>query len=281
MVPVPMNLDLPLNEYTFVAFDTETSGAYPVGHDIVEFGAVKWYKGEEIGRLQFLIKPRELMTDFIIGIHGITNEMVADAPPMSEKIREIHDFIKGTIVMAHHAPFDMGFLAADFEKNHLPLPSEPALCTSLLSRKWIHGVENHKLQTLVKHLTIDGGQAHRAYDDAKSCLYVALACFQKMNENVTLAEVIKSQAKNLWWKDYSLAALNAPKFQFIKEAILAKRDIDMVYMGGSAKGEVRRITPIGIVRNPDGDYLQAFCHNEKTAKRYYLNRINDVAVVYA
>ncbi|WP_374033984.1 exonuclease domain-containing protein [Bdellovibrio bacteriovorus] len=275
-----MNLDLPLNEYTYVAFDTETSGAYPVGHDVVEFGAVKWYKGEEVGRLQFLFKPRELMTDFIIGIHGITNEMVAEAPLITEKIREIHEFFKGAIVMAHHAPFDLGFMAIDFEKNQLPLLPEPALCTSLLSRKWIHGVENHKLQTLVRHLNIDGGQAHRAYDDAKACLQVGLECFAKMPPEMTLAGAIKSQGKNLWWKDYSLASLSAPQFKSIIEAIQTKKDVDMVYEGGSDRGSTRRVTPIGIVRNPDGDYLQAFCHKDQAAKRYYLNRISDAQIIW-
>lgn len=275
-----MNLDLPLNEYTYVAFDTETSGAYPVGHDVVEFGAVKWFQGQEVGRLQFLFKPREAMTDFIIGIHGITNEMVADAPPISEKIREIHEFFKGSVVMAHHAPFDLGFMAIEFEKAFLPLPPEPALCTSLLSRKLIHGVENHKLQTLVKHMQFDGGQAHRAYDDAKSCLHVGLACFQKMKPEATLSDAIKSQSKKLWWKDYSMLALNSAECKTMIESIKTKKDLDMVYQGGSQKGEIRRVTPIGIVRNPDGDYLQAFCHNEKTAKRYYLNRISDVQIVF-
>lgn len=275
-----MNLDLPLNEYTYVAFDTETSGAYPVGFDVVEFGAVKWYKGEEVGRLQFLLKPREKMSDFIIGIHGITNEMVAEAPLMADKIREIHEFFKGAVVMAHHAPFDLGFMALEFEKALLPLLPEPALCTSLLSRKWIHGVDNHKLQTLVKHLNVDGGQAHRAYDDAKSCLHVALACFAKMQPGATLASAIKSQGKNLWWKDYSLSSLTAPQFKNLIEAIQAKKDVDMCYEGGSSKGEVRRVTPIGIVRNPDGDFLQAFCHKDQAAKRYYLNRISDAQMIW-
>lgn len=275
-----MNLDLPLNEYSYVAFDTETSGAYPIGFDVVEFGAVKWYKGQEIARLQFLLKPRELMSDFIIGIHGITNDMVKDAPPMSEKVQEIHDFFKDSVVMAHHAPFDMGFMSIDFEKARLPLPVEPALCTSLLSRKWIHGVENHKLQTLVKHMLLEGGQAHRAYDDAKACLQVGLACFQKMGEQTTLAQAIKSQGKNLWWKDYSLLVSSDAHIKTMIEAINSKKDIDMVYQGGSAKGETRRLTPIGIVRNPDGDYLQAFCHKDQAAKRYYLSRISDVAVVF-
>ncbi|MGZ3773682.1 MAG: exonuclease domain-containing protein [Pseudobdellovibrionaceae bacterium] len=276
-----MNLDLPLNEYTFVAFDTETSGAYPVGFDIVEFGAIKWFQGQEVGRLQFLLKPRELMSDFIIGIHGITNEMVAEAPSLSEKIREIHEFIKGSVVMAHHAPFDMGFLAADFEKYFLSLPAEPALCTSLLSRKLIHGVENHKLQTLVKHLNIDGGQAHRAYDDAKSCLHVGLSCFQKIGQQATLAEAIKMQGKKLYWKDYSLSSLNQnEKYKTLMDAIHSKKDVDMVYLSGTTKGQTRRLTPIGIVRNPDGDYLQAFCHRDQSAKRYYLNKIGDVAQIY-
>jgi len=274
-----MNLDLPLSEYTFIAFDTETSGAYPVGNDIVEFGAVKYFKGQELGRLQFLLKPREKMSDFIIGIHGITNDMVADAPKMAEKILEIRDFFRGCIVMAHHCPFDLGFLALEYEKAGLPLPEEPALCTSLLSRKLIHGVENHKLQTLVKHLGIDGGQAHRAYDDAHACLQVGLECFKKLGESATLAQAIKSQGKQLWWRDYSLLK-NDPILRTLIDAINTKRDLDMTYEGGSSKGETRRVTPLGIVRNPDGDFLQAYCHRDKINKRYYLSRIKDATTVF-
>ncbi|MNL35331.1 DNA polymerase III PolC-type [compost metagenome] len=178
--------------------------------------------------------------------------------------------------MAHHAPFDLGFLALEFEKNKLPLPIEPALCTSLLSRKLIHGVENHKLQTLVKHLEIDGGQAHRAYDDAKACLHVGLKCFEKLEENTTLAAAIKSQGKNLWWRDYSLLNAHHGQIQTLIGAIEAKRNVDMIYDGGTLKGKTRPITPIGIVRNPDGDYLQAMCLTENISKRYYLSRIKDV-----
>ncbi len=275
-----MDLNLSLSEYTYVAFDTETSGAYPVGHDVVEFGAIKWFKGQEIGRQQWLFKPREPMTDFIIGIHGISNEMVANAPLISEHIVEIRDFFKDAVVMAHHAPFDLGFMAIEFEKAGLSLPSEPALCTSLLSRKWIHGVENHRLQTLVKALGIDGGQAHRAYDDAKACLQVGLACFEKMGPSMTLAGAIKSQMKPMWWKDFSLNQILSENIRNIKEAILLKKNVDLLYEGGSRKGEVRKVKPIGIVRNPDGDYLYADCLTENTPKRYYLSRVSEAQICY-
>lgn len=275
-----MDLNLPLSEYTYVAFDTETSGAYPIGHDVVEFGAVKWYKGQEVGRLQFLFKPREPMTDFIIGIHGITNAMVAEAPALSSHIQEIRDFFRDAVVMAHHAPFDLGFMAIEFEKAGLSLPTEPVLCTSLLSRKWIHGVENHRLQTLVKVLGLEGGQAHRAYDDAKACLQVGLACFEKMGPAMTLAGAIKSQFKPMWWKDFSLAQISNESVRNIIQAIQLKKNIDLLYEGGSRKGETRKVKPIGIVRNPDGDYLYAECLTENTPKRYYLSRVSDAQVCY-
>ncbi len=268
-----------LDECTFVAFDTETSGAYPVGHDVVEFGAIKWHKGQEIDRMQFLFKPREPMTDFIIGIHGITNEMVADAPVISTKIAEIKSFFSGCVLMAHHAPFDMGFMAYEFEKAGLSLPTDPVLCTSLLSRKYIHETENHKLQTLVKYFKFDGGAAHRAFDDAKSCLMVGLECIKRMGVKPTVADAVKAQFKKIDWKEYSLANQSSIVKTLI-EAIQNKKRADISYDGGSAKGEVRQVMPIGIVRNPDGDYLMAFCLRDKTNKRYYLSRITDAAVVF-
>lgn len=275
-----MNLDQRFSEYTYIAFDTETSGAYPIGHDIVELGAVKWKDGQEVGRLQMLFKPREPMSDFIIGIHGITNEMVAEAPLLSEKIHEIYDFFKGAVVMAHHAPFDLGFLAIEFEKAKLPLPTEPALCTSLLARKLLHGVENHRLQTLVKAFGLEGGQAHRAYDDAKACLQVALECVKKMPESVTLADLMRTQGKKLYWQDYSISALRDEKYLNLIQAIREKKSVDLVYEGGSNRGKTRRVSPIGIVRNPDGDYLQARCHEENKDKKYYLSKISDAVIVY-
>jgi DNA polymerase-3 subunit epsilon len=274
-----MELHRPWTEYTFVAFDTETSGAYPIGCEIIEFGAVKWKAGQEIATYQTLLKPREPLTDFNMSIHGISNEMVASAPSMSEKIQEIHAFMSDAVPVAHHAPFDLGFLAFDFEKHGLPFPSAPVLCTSLLARKWIHGTENHKLQTLVKHLKIDGGAAHRALDDARSCLKVLLECFRLMGEEKTLKEIIKSQGKPLNWPDFSLLQINSGVVTVLMDAILRKKDIEMIYQKAAGAGESRKVFPQGIVRNPDGDYLQAICRRENTSKRYYLSKIQEASIL--
>lgn len=275
-----MNLSLPWSEYTFVAFDTETSGAYPLGADIVEFGAVKWRSGKVIEEYQTLLKPNFEMTPFIISIHGITNEMVANAPKMSEKISEITSFLKDSVIMAHHAPFDMGFLTADLEKNKLPLLTEPVVCTSLLSRNVIKESPNHKLQTLIKFLNLHQGDAHRALDDAKACLEVGLECFRRMGPATTLEQIQKKVGKPLIWSNYLLTSNRNQNYQQMTQAIGDHKDVDIVYQGGSLPGKSRRISPIGIVRNPDGDYVMAVCHIDRAQKRFYFDKMKDVAIVY-
>ncbi len=270
----------PWTEFEFIAFDTETSGAYPLGSEVVEFGAVRWKAGKEVGSYQTLLKPSRPMSDFIIGIHGITNEMVEDAPLVKDKIAEIRDFFKGAILMAHHAPFDMGFIMADFEKYKILPPEENVLCTSLLARKLIPESPNHKLQTLITHLGLERGSAHRAKDDARACLYVGLECMNRLGPMTSMSEVYEKVGKTLNWNSYYLRNTGNPTMDKIIECLEDNRSLDIAYLGGTRGTEMRRITPQGIVRNPDGDYVQAKCHRDVASKRFYIDKIKDASVVY-
>ena len=276
-----IDLEKPWPEYDFIAFDTETSGAYPLGSEIVEFGAVKWRGGKEIDRYQTLLRPSKPMSAFIIGIHGISNEMVEDAPVMKDKISEIRAFLGESILMAHHAPFDLGFVSADLERYKIPFPTNPVLCTSLISRKVIHESANHKLQTLIGVLGLERGSAHRAADDANACLYVGLECMKRIGPTAPLSQIMKVQGKMLYWSDYQLSGSGDPLIGKVIESLHDNLSMDIVYEGGSKGGETRRITPMGIVRNPDGDYVMAKCHRDGAQKRFYLNKIKDAAVAYS
>ena len=94
-----MNLNLPWSEFPIVAFDTETSGAYPIESEIIELGAVKWHHGQIIGKFQTLLKPSKPLVPENIRIHGITNEMVQNAPFMKEQILKFCEFIDGSILL--------------------------------------------------------------------------------------------------------------------------------------------------------------------------------------
>lgn len=268
-----------LSTLEIVAFDTETSGAYALGSDIVEFAAVKYKNGNIVETFQTLLKPREPMSDFIIGIHGITNEMVEGAPRMQEQVQKIRDFLGNSVLVAHHAPFDLGFLAAAFEKNKVKFPDGPILCSSLLSRKLIHGSVNHKLQTLIPFLGLKQGVAHRALDDAEACLQVTLACYRLFGEDKTLEEFMAVQEKILAWNKYKVRGESVAMDKVV-EAVEDRLALDIRYLGGSQGSEIRRVGPSGIVRNPDGDYFMALCFKDKVAKRFYFSKIKEIEVVY-
>lgn len=269
-------LDTPWTKLSFVAFDTETSGPYPIGNEIVEIGLVRWEGGREVASFNKLIHPRKPMGEEVIKIHGITNEMVANEPIMKDVIADVLNFIGDSILIAHHAPFDLGFLAWDLERFGYALPKRTSLCSSLISRKLIKGTENHKLQTLVKHLKIDAGPAHRAESDARACLNVSLHCFSLLGENATLKDLLKIQSKDLSWFNYSMQQIRSNQhLKGLVESIEKDQNVEFVYLSGSIKGKTRKALPYGIVRNPDGDYLAALCLVDNQKKRFYLNSIRD------
>lgn len=260
-------------ELTLVAFDTETTGKYPMGAEICEIAAVKWQNGVVVDQFQSLCKVSQPMGDEVIAIHNITNEMLHDACALSEALTRFHAFIEDSVLLAHHAPFDLGFLAYEFEKLKLPFPTSPVVCTSLLSRKVIIDSPNHRLQTLIKHLQLPSRQAHRALSDAEGCLDVALKCFEKMGE-CTLGRICEVQTKTLNWIDYSIDQLwQKPAYRQMIEALKDQDLVQIEYMGGSRPGQRRTVRPIGLVRSPDQDFLVAVEVEGEHPKRFFLDKV--------
>ena len=266
------------SDYPVVAFDTETSGPYPIESEIIELGAVKWFRGEIVGKFQTLLKPSSELQPDNIRIHGITNEMVADAPLMNTQILSFCEFIDNTVLIAHHAPFDLGFLTLDIERAGLKFPNCYHLCTSLISRALLP-TSNHKLQTMIKELKLIGGDAHRAFDDAYACFQVFQKCCEKLADHATLEKLATVQVKKIEWQNYRILSSTDAKIKSFSKAAQQKKTIQIVYPGGSTKSKPRTVTVYGIVRNPDGDYIHALCGVDHTRKRFYLSKITDYDIV--
>jgi DNA polymerase III subunit epsilon len=266
---------------TFIAIDLETTGRYPLDAEICEIAGVKWRAGQIIDSFQTLIRPTTRMSSEVIAIHNISNEMVEGAPLLEHKLSEFHAFISDGFVVAHHAPFDLGFLAWEFEKARLSLPAHPVFCTSLLSRHINANVSNHRLATLATHFGIDAGAAHRALDDAKTCLQVALRYFDKLGREAKISDLLGIQMTALPWERFSIETLTErDAYRTLVRALRDKREVFITYQGGSRPGQSRRVFPLGLVRNPDGDFLVATEGNkdgdDTKPKRYFLEKISDV-----
>ncbi|MBC87031.1 MAG: exonuclease [Bdellovibrionaceae bacterium] len=269
-------------DQTWIGFDLETTGKYPLTAEICEIGAVKWRDGKVVDEFSQLVKPTRPMGEEVIKIHNITNEMVEDAPSIDQIIGGFREFIGEDLLVAHHAPFDMGFLSVEFEKYDLGLPKRPVVCSSLFSRNNLSGVENYRLQTLVSHFSLEGGQAHRATDDARACLEVMLLLLEqnKNSDQLDVDQIYKLQGRKLNWFEYSIAYLRQFEATMaIVDSFEQEKSLDMVYKGGSRPGKTRTVFPEGLVRNPNGDFLVAKDKLEdEQPKRFYLSRIQEASV---
>ena len=153
----------------FCAFDTETSGQNPENSNIIEIGAVKFTKDGILEKFSSLIKVQSPLNPFIVGLTGINDQMLENAPLAEKIIPEFRNFCKETILVAHNAQFDLRFMNAESQRlGFLPLQNS-AVDTLRLSRTMLPENRSWKQTFLADQFSIDKGHAHRAFDDAKVC----------------------------------------------------------------------------------------------------------------
>jgi DNA polymerase-3 subunit epsilon len=105
-------LGIPLADVTFVVVDLETTGGSPATSAITEIGAEKVRGGELLGEFQTLVNPQMSVPPFIAVLTGITDAMVAEAPRLPAVLPTFLEWARGGVLVAHNAPFDLGFLRA-------------------------------------------------------------------------------------------------------------------------------------------------------------------------
>jgi len=163
----------PLRAATFVVVDLETTGS--TGTDsITEIGAVKVHGGEVIGEFATLVDPGVSIAPFVSVLTGITDQMVAAAPTIAAVLPAFLEFIRGAVLVAHNAPFDVGFLKAACAQHGHPWPKPTVLDTALLARRVLtrDEVPNCKLRTLAGFFGSATVPNHRALADARATVDV-------------------------------------------------------------------------------------------------------------
>ncbi|HEV2089311.1 MAG TPA: DEDD exonuclease domain-containing protein [Cryptosporangiaceae bacterium] len=167
-------LGVPLRDVTFVVVDLETTGSVPGESAITEIGAVKVRGGEVLGEFGTLVDPGGGIPPFITVLTGITQAMVADAPPLSRVLPAFLEFAAGAVLVAHNAPFDLGFLKAACAGHGYPWPNFPRVDTAVLARRVLTRDEapNCKLATLARFFRSATTPIHRALADARATVDV-------------------------------------------------------------------------------------------------------------
>ena len=162
-----------LHAVTFVIVDLETTGGSCHNSRITEFGAVKIRGGEVVGEFQSLVDPGQAIPPAISALTGITDAMVAARPPVEAVLPTFLEFCQGAALVAHNAPFDLGFLNAGLERLSYPRLTNPVVCTAGLARRLVRDeVRNCKLSTLAQFFACATQPTHRALADARATVEV-------------------------------------------------------------------------------------------------------------
>ncbi len=155
---------------TFVAIDVETTGLHPSrGDRVIEIGAVRVAEGRIVEEFSELIWTNYPIHPSALKVHGITLHQLKGKPPAAEVIPKFRQFIGECMLLAHNAPFDIGFLRKEYALLGLSWVNQ-SHCTLRESRSRFPGLPSHRLEDVARHLLgpLPADQRlHRALDDAR------------------------------------------------------------------------------------------------------------------
>ncbi|GGO33452.1 DNA polymerase III subunit alpha, Gram-positive type [Staphylococcus hominis] len=174
--------DRDLKEATYVVFDVETTGLSNQYDQIIELAAVKVKDGEIIDKFERFSNPHEKLSETIINLTHITDDMLVDAPEIEEVLTEFKEWVGDAIFVAHNASFDMGFIDTGYERLGFGPSTNGVIDTLELSRTINTEYGKHGLNFLAKKYGVELTQHHRAIYDTEATAYIFIKMVQQMKE---------------------------------------------------------------------------------------------------
>jgi DNA polymerase-3 subunit epsilon len=221
----PDAADASLRDADFTVVDIETTGWTPNEAGITEIGAVRVRRGEVIAEFTSLVNPGTPVPAPITELTGISDPMLALAPPVAAVLPGLLAFAEGSVLAAHNAPFDLGFLTAACAAAGLPWPGFEVLDTVRLARYLMitpDEVPDCKLRTLADYFGTPVQPSHRALADARATAAVLGQLLRRLADRDvhTLGELTAWLAD----RDAEAATAEAAAVEAAAQAGLASQD---------------------------------------------------------
>ncbi len=190
-------LQLPLDDADLVVVDIETTGQRISETGVTEIGAVRLRGLRPVERFDRLVNPGRPIPPYVAQLTGISDVMVADAPPLAAVLPEFERFARGAVLVAHNAAFDAALLD-HHARNILGRPlGLPAVCTLKLARRWLPTLERVSLDALREHFAIEpgNGSRHRARADAEltALVFIRMLALERREALHTVADLVAAQ----------------------------------------------------------------------------------------
>ncbi|MBU6451156.1 MAG: WYL domain-containing protein [Cyanobacteria bacterium REEB67] len=270
-----------LDDIVFVAFDTETTGLSPIACRLVELCAVKFRLGDgEPETFETLINPGQPIPPEVSALHGISDEMVKDAPLAGPALTRFFDWLGGSapVLMAHNANFDVEFVKVEAMRAGLSMPQNFVLDTLVFAQNHVNDCANYKLKTLSEYFGFAGALYHRALDDS---IYVE-KLFRKLLErsaHKTFGELRAGGSLSVFG-----ALPQVSGRERLSQNALAMLATLEEAIGGGGEAEVRLtyhsefkstrvVMPLAVIESRGSVYLNAFCKKSQAERTFRVDRI--------
>jgi DNA polymerase III epsilon subunit family exonuclease len=265
-----------LTDITFVAFDTETTGLFPIMHRLVEIGAVRFrLDGRELATFQQLIDPHIPIPSDVQQVHGITDHMVRGQPTIDHVLPPFIEFLglPDTILLAHNAPFDLSFLVMALIRLGIASPPHYVFDTLDIARRLYPAWHSHRLENVAARLKIANAAEHRALSDA----WLVKATFLPMLKDIptikTIADLTRV-SQPLTFADAPVFVIEPPPgFEMLSTAIAERCAITIIYDRESRRPGPRVITPRLVLEVHGVAYVIAYCHLSCAERTFRLDCI--------
>jgi len=265
-----------ISDITFAFVDFETTGLDPYSGDrICEVGILKTKRGEVIDRYETLVNPGVDIPPGATAVNGITDDMVRDAPFFIDVAGGILDFIKDTVLVAHNASFDLGFLAFELKNLGFEFPKNPVVDTLIIARRH-YSFSSNSLGKVARYLNILPRGQHRAIVDTmvtKEILEYFIGNLRMRGFEIeTLKDLLKLQGGEITFPE-PRGVVFPP---VIEDALRNKGKLRIKYDSPYKGTTTRVIEPVEVTLSGNYVYILAFCHFRKEMVKFRLDRILEV-----
>lgn len=166
---------------TYCVLDLETTGFSAATERITEVGIMKIKQGEVIDKFSCFVNPEKHIPQRVTEVTNITDDMVKDAETIEQVFPKLLEFIEGSILVAHNAPFDMGFLKQNAKRLGYEF-DYTYLDTLSLAKNLFPNYKKYQLGKIAENLGIKVEVAHRALDDVDTTVKVFKVMIDKLKE---------------------------------------------------------------------------------------------------
>jgi len=261
---------LPLDDAPLAFVDVETTGLNAWSGDrICEVAVVRYQGTREVGRVVTLVNPLRAISPGAFAVNGITPAMVAGAPTFARIAAEVREALEGAVLVAHNAPFDLGFLGRELALAGEPAPSSPVCDTLALARR-NYRFRSNSLGAIAAALGIWSPE-HRALADALVTREVFYRFVRHLYPGGALvSDVLWSQGGSVPWPVVKALPALPPR---LVEAVQSRQSLRLWYVSADGRQTVRWVDPISLTGWEGTLSLVAYCHLRQEQRTFRLDRI--------